>query len=67
MGVEGTLYEYADLSRLSGIDAATIRVWKARGKLPAPDFVVGQSPAWKPETVEAWLATLAAPAEGGAA
>lgn len=49
------LYSYKELEAKSGVKAGTLRVWQVRGKLPAPDFLVGQSPAWKPETVEPWL------------
>ncbi|UVF61151.1 MerR-like helix-turn-helix DNA binding domain protein [Arthrobacter phage Aoka] len=52
------LYSYGDLAERSGLDAATLRVWKSRGKLPEPDFEVGQSPAWTAETAEAWIRTL---------
>lgn len=49
------LYSYKELEDKSGVKAATLRVWHNRGKLPAPDFLVGQSPAWKPETIQPWL------------
>lgn len=52
------LYTYADLAERTGITAATLRVWHLRGKLPAPDYTIGQSPAWKPETVAEWIETV---------
>lgn len=57
-----TLYAYADLSAATGIPAAKLRVWFQRGKLPAADFRVGQSPAWLPETVAPWIREHQAPA-----
>lgn len=49
------LLGYADLAARTGVDIATLRVWKNRGKLPAPDHEIGQSPAWREETITAWL------------
>lgn len=60
MAAAEPLYEYADLAALSGVPAGTLRVWHKRGKLPAPDYVVGQSPAWKPGTVAEWLESVRA-------
>ncbi|MDQ5862782.1 MAG: MerR family transcriptional regulator [Actinomycetota bacterium] len=55
MATATQLYSYKELADKSGVKAATLRVWHARGKLPPPDFTVGQSPAWLPDTVREWL------------
>ena len=39
-----------------GATPATVRSYRTRGYLPAPDVILGQSPGWLPETVEAWIA-----------
>lgn len=48
------LWTYAQIADLTGISAATLRVWRLRGKLPAPDYEIGPWPAWKPTTIESW-------------
>lgn len=47
---------YRDLATATGLPLARIRMWGGRGQLPAPDFRVGQSPAWYPGTVAEWIA-----------
>lgn len=54
------LITYADLSDAAGVPINTVRQWVRRGKLPAPDYRVGQSPAWLPATIQPWLDKLAA-------
>lgn len=49
------LVTYAEIVERTGIPHGTLRVWRTRGKLPKEDFVVGQSPAWLPETIEPWI------------
>lgn len=49
------LVSYGELRQRTGIPYGTLRMWKARGKLPAPDYTVGQSPVWLPETIEPWI------------
>lgn len=45
------LLTYDDLSERWGVKTATLMVWKHRGKLPEPDIIVGQSPAWYEDTI----------------
>lgn len=52
------LMDYAAISQLTGIDAAVLRLYASRGKLPKPDYKVSQSPGWLPETIEAWMSTF---------
>jgi predicted DNA-binding transcriptional regulator AlpA len=49
------VYTLQDLSRLTGIRSGTLRQWKLRGRLPAPSYTLGQSPAWSGPAIEAWL------------
>lgn len=48
-------YTYADLTRLTGVPAGTLRQWKLRGILPAPTREVGGSPVWDRMAIEDWL------------
>ncbi|WP_457972864.1 hypothetical protein [Arthrobacter sp. D1-17] len=49
------LLGYADLARETGHDVGLIRVWLNRGKLPTPDYRLGQSPGWLQETISPWI------------
>lgn len=51
------LWTYAQIGELTGKTAGTLRVWRKREKLPDPDYLVGEWPAWKPETIRAWWAS----------
>lgn len=51
-----SLYDYARISTESGIPAPKLRVWFQRGKLPAPDYRLGQSPGWLASTIQPWIA-----------
>lgn len=53
----GELVTYHEISRATGIPAGTLRQWSNRGKLPEPDFRIGQSPAWYRTTFDAWNAS----------
>jgi len=50
------LLTYSEISRLFGVDEGTLRVWRHRGRFPAPDKWVpgcrGMRPAWYVSTVE---------------
>ena len=53
------LLGYDAISELTGVSVKTLRAWKARGKLPAPDYVVltgNPVPAWKAITIAKWNA-----------
>jgi predicted DNA-binding transcriptional regulator AlpA len=49
------LFGYAELAAATGQDVGLIRVWVNRGKLPSPDFRLGQSPGWLEETITPWI------------
>lgn len=59
------LYDYQRISAELGIPTANLRVWFQRGKLPEPDYRLGQSPGWLAETIRPWIAEQAAAPEGG--
>lgn len=44
-----------DVAELAGVSPATIRSYRARGYLPAPDIVLGQSPGWTEKAIRQWL------------
>lgn len=49
---------YLDITAVAeraGVTAATIRKYRATGRMPDADILLGQSPGWHPETIEAWL------------
>lgn len=48
-----------DLAEMLGVSEEAIRVRKHRGNLPEPDWFVGRSPVWKPETIEEYRRTHA--------
>jgi predicted DNA-binding transcriptional regulator AlpA len=48
-----------------GVTADTVSSYRARGYLPQPDIMLGRSPGWLPETIEAWIA--ARPGKGAGA
>jgi hypothetical protein len=59
------LFGYAGISEYTGVSEATLRVWKSRGKLPEPDYIVNNgiaTPAWAPAAIWLWWNL-----EGGAA
>jgi hypothetical protein len=45
----------ADISRVLGINVATVDRWLRTGKVPAPDLFAGRSPRWFPATIAKWL------------
>lgn len=51
------VYTLKDLADKTGITYNTLRQWKLRGRLPAPTYTLGQSPAWSGKKIEDWLAS----------
>nr|DAQ80091.1 MAG TPA: Pyocin activator protein PrtN [Caudoviricetes sp.] len=39
-----------------GLAVATVRAYRLEGRLPEPDGMVGRTPWWRPETIDAWQA-----------
>lgn len=50
-----TYLDIRQVAVLAGVSPATLRSYRSRGYLPKPDVMLGQSPGWSPETVDAWL------------
>ena len=58
----------ADIAVMSGLGEASVRTYHTNAQrrrrlgepqasdLPAPDVVIGRTPAWKRETVQRWIA-----------
>jgi len=49
--------EYVDMQELAqmlGVQYATIRQQRYRGRLPKPDRVFGRSPVWRMGTLRQW-------------
>lgn len=60
-----TLYGYDEISKRTGVEIGTLRAWKARGKMPEPDFLTMTGrpvPGWLPETIDPWIAKNKKPA-----
>lgn len=57
MSTKPAVYTIQDLARLTGLRPGTLRQWKLRGRLPAPSYTMGQSPAWTGKAIEEWLAS----------
>lgn len=61
-----SLYDYQRIGIEAGIPAAQLRVLRQRGKLPEPDYQLGQSPGWLEATIRPWIAEqLAAARKAG--
>ena len=43
----------------TGLPRGTIDVWRHRGKLPEPDWIVSRRPIWREETITDWWANHA--------
>jgi uncharacterized protein YjcR len=52
------LMDYASIAERIDVEPAVVRLWKSRGKMPDPDFMIAQSPGWLPETITDWIATF---------
>ena len=49
-------YTQQDIAKLVGVSRETIIRWWQKGKLPAPDAMVGQNSAWLASSIDAWIA-----------
>lgn len=61
------LFDYNRISAALGVSTPKLRVWHQRGKLPEPDFRLGQSPGWLAETIEPWIRVQRSGREAAAA
>lgn len=44
----------ADIARLLGVSAGTIRAYIAQGRLPPPDATIGTVRGWTRRTIDDW-------------
>ena len=51
------VYTLKDLAEVTGVPYNTLRQWKNRGKLPEPNYHLGQSSAWAGKKIEEWIAS----------
>jgi hypothetical protein len=52
------LLNSTEVAKIMGVTPSALSNWKSRdktGRLPMPDFVVGHSPLWYPETIKEFL------------
>jgi hypothetical protein len=47
--------DYAKIASALDVEVKTVRQWKVRNLMPEPDMMVGQSPAWKASTLDAFF------------
>jgi predicted DNA-binding transcriptional regulator AlpA len=55
VAVTADLLDTAAVAELLNISPATVRSYKNRGYLPAPDHVIQGNPAWWRTTIEKWV------------
>ncbi|MFC7331400.1 helix-turn-helix transcriptional regulator [Marinactinospora rubrisoli] len=46
-----------DIAGLIGVKLETVHRYRVRGDLPEPDGRMGNSPVWRKETIDAWIAS----------
>jgi predicted DNA-binding transcriptional regulator AlpA len=51
-----TLLDRAAVAARLGVHPDSITRYRGRGDFPEPDATFGRSPAWLPETIDAWQA-----------
>lgn len=49
------LLRQAEIATATGMPLNRIRQWQFRGYLPEPDYLVWDTPAWKPETIQPFI------------
>lgn len=42
----------------AGLAESSIRTYRSRGVMPAPDVTIGATPGWLPATIDPWIAAL---------
>ncbi len=50
------LLDYAEVAAITGHSAATLRGYRAAGRMPEPDVMLADRPRWRSATITAWLA-----------
>lgn len=44
----------SEIAAMLGAKVATVRVWRTRGVLPEPKWILSGTPAWESDAIEAW-------------
>lgn len=52
------LLSVKELAERAGLAESSIRTYRTRGQVPAPDVTIGGTPGWLATTVDPWIATL---------
>jgi predicted DNA-binding transcriptional regulator AlpA len=52
--VEEDYWTIRQVAEFLGITESSVRVYLAKGNMPAPDQKYGVTNLWKPETIKAW-------------
>lgn len=45
-----------EIAEMFGVELNTPRMWRKRGRLPEPDWMVSTTPVWYRRTIVAWAA-----------
>jgi hypothetical protein len=56
MDEQETLWGYTECAAAAGCCETTLRVYRAQGRMPKPDEIVGGRPKWVPAHFLAWQA-----------
>jgi len=48
-------YGVYEIAEELGVRPNTVRVWRTRGKLPPPDYVLAMGPLWTAKTIRPFL------------
>lgn len=64
-GMATTYLTINDVARMIGVQPATLRKYRSDNRLPKADIQIAQSPAWKPATIEKWIASRPGQGVGG--
>lgn len=60
-----TYLSITEVAEVLGLGPATIRTYRSAGRLPEPDAIIGSTPGWCRDTIEAWHAARLPAAEPG--
>lgn len=52
------LLSIGEVAQRAGLAESTVRVYRSRGEMPAPDAMIGRTPGWLESTADAWIAAL---------
>jgi predicted DNA-binding transcriptional regulator AlpA len=57
-GQRGVLLSMRQIAERANLAESTVRTYRSRGDLPAPDVTIGTTPGWLPSTIDPWIAAL---------